>query len=258
MNRLHYTIPIIFLSIIFRNFWHLYADDKPASIYVNSLNMKFAYIPAGSFVMGSPFDEKGHQNDEFPHQVTLTHPFRISVTEITQAQWKAVMSVNRSNFSGDDLPVEKVGWNEAVLFCKKLSEKEGKTYRLPTEAEWEYTCCCGSTTPYSGLGNLDQIAWYADNSLDTTHPVGLKQPNKWGLYDMHGNVSEWCLDYYNPEYPNTLVINPTGPKTGMYRVIRGGAWDSFPVACRSAARSSAPASYQFKQTGFRVIMEIPE
>lgn len=258
MNQLKCTILILLGVLIFWNYWNLLADDKPGSIYVNSIDMKFAYIPAGSFLMGSPFDEKGHQSDEFPHQVTLTHPFRISITEVTQFQWKAVVNVNRSNFSGDGLPVEKVGWQEAVLFCKKLSEKEVKTYRLPTEAEWEYACRSGSTKPFSGSGNLDQIAWYADNSLDTTHPVGSKLPNAWGLYDMHGNVSEWCLDSYNPEYPNTIVNNPTGPEAGTYRVIRGGAWDSFPVACRSAARSSAPASYQFKQTGFRVVMEIPE
>ncbi len=206
--------------------------------------------------MGSPYDETGRQGDEFQHKVTITRPFRISVTEITQAQWQTVMGINRSQFKGDSLPVEKISWKEALLFCKKLSEKEGRTYRLPTEAEWEYACRAGSTNRFAGSENIENIAWYANNSQSKTHPVGSKEPNAWGLYDMIGNVSEWCLDYYVPDYPEQEVSDPACPAEGKYHVIRGGAWDSFVPGCRNAARSSAPASYQFKQTGFRLVLEL--
>jgi len=219
--------------------------------------MKLAYIPAGCFDMGSPPDEKGRQTDEFQHRVILTRPFYIAVTEVTQAQWQAVMGDVQCHFKGDNLPVEKVSWYEAVTFCKRLSQKEGKTYRLPTEAEWEYACRAGATGPFAGPGKLDEIGWYRANSKGQTHPVATKKPNAWGLYDMHGNVSEWCSDYYSPDYPQATVTDPVGPAEGKYRVIRGGSWDYFARGCRCAARSSAPPSYQLKQTGLRVVMELP-
>ncbi len=222
----------------------------------NTLGLRLVLIPAGSFTMGSPFHEKGRQADEFPHEVKLSRPFYIGMTEVTQTQWTEIMGINRSNFKSGDLPVEKISWQDAVLFCKKLSVKEGKTYRLPTEAEWEYACRAGSPDAFGGAGNLADVAWFANNSGDTTHPPGGKLPNAWGIYDMHGNVSEWCADIYDPEYPHESVENPTGPAKGPARVIRGGAWDSFPPGCRAAARSSAPPSYQFTQTGLRVVMEI--
>ena len=256
MDRSKCAAFIVITALIVLNITGIYADDKTGNIIENSLNMRLVRISAGEFIMGSPVDEKGHQEDEFQHKVIFTDPFYIGITEVTQAQWKSVMGTNRSNFKGDDLPAEKLSWKEALLFCRKLSELEGRTYRLPTEAEWEYACRGGSSGPYAdSSNNPDQIAWYSNNSGNNTHPVGQMKPNAWGIYDMHGNVSEWCQDYYIPEYPDEEAVDQPGPGEGKYRVIRGGAWDSFPVGCRSSARSSAPASYQFKQTGFRVVLE---
>lgn len=231
-------------------------NTKPSNVVVNSIGMKLAYIPAGVFEMGSGPGEKGRQDDEFQHRVKLTRPFRIGVTEVTQAQWDAVMGSNRSHFRGENLPVEKVSWKEAVAFCKKLSDKQGRTYRLPTEAEWEYACRAGATGAFSGTGNIDDMAWYEANSEEQTHPVTTKEANAWGLYDMHGNVSEWCSDRYKPDYPGAAIADPTGPAEGKYRVVRGGSWGYFARSCRCAARSSFPPSYQLKQTGFRVVREV--
>lgn len=231
-------------------------DTEPGNVIENSIGMRLAYIPAGEFMMGSEVDEKGRQDEEYQHTVKLTKAFRIGVTEVTQAQWREVMGNNPSNFKGDDLPVEKISWNSVTAFCKKVSEKEGKTYRLPTEAEWEYACRAGASGAFGGTGNIDEMGWYEGNSEQKTHPVGTKQPNAWGLYDMHGNVSEWCSDYYEPEYPDGEVVDPIGPEKGKYRVVRGGSWGYFSRSARCAARSSAPGSYQLKQTGFRIIMEV--
>jgi len=256
MNKMKnfFILPLLTFSLL--NLSFLFAEDKPGHIITNSIGIRLAYIPAGSFLMGSPYDEAGRQEDEFQHKVTISRPFRISVTEITQAQWQIVIGINRSQFKGDSLPVEKMSWKEAVLFCQMLSEKEGRTYRLPTEAEWEYACRAGSMEAFAGSGDIEQVAWYANNSKNKTQPVATKKPNAWKLYDMHGNVSEWCLDYYAPDYPEHEVSDPRGPAEGKYHIIRGGAWDSFPPGCRSAARSSAPVSYQFKQTGFRIVLEL--
>jgi len=234
------------------------ANTEPGNVIINSIGMKLAYIPAGVFEMGSPPDERGRQDDELQHSVKLTRAFRIGVTEVTQAQWEAVMGNNRSNFKGGDLPVEKLSWRDAVAFCEKVSKKEGKTYRLATEAEWEYACQAGSTSAFSGTGNLDDMGWFADNSDEKTHPVATKKANAWGLYDMHGNVSEWCSDRYQADYPEGAVTDPNGSSEGSYRVIRGGSWSNFALGCRCAARNSVPVSYQLKQTGFRIVMEVSQ
>lgn len=218
--------------------------------------MELAYIPAGIFSMGSPDTERGRQADENLHEVTISQSFRMSTKEVTQAQWLKVMPNNRSNFPGENLPVEKVSWREAVAFCEKLSELEGHKYRLPTEAEWEYACRAGAEGPFSGRESLDSLGWYQRNSGRRSHELGLKIPNAWGLYDMHGNVSEWCLDYFHAEYPEDAVTDPVGPAEGSSRVIRGGSWGYFDKACRSGARSSAPESYQLRQTGFRIVVEL--
>jgi formylglycine-generating enzyme required for sulfatase activity/N-acetylneuraminic acid mutarotase len=238
--------------------WLLNLADlpEPGETITNSIGMKFAYIPPGRFLRGTPWEKPDRQYDERPHAVRITKPFRIGVTEVTQAQWEAVMGVNRSNFRGADLPVEKISWREAVEFCERLSRKEARTYRLPTEAEWEYACQAGATGPFAGTGRLDDMAWYDGNSGGTTHPIGTKQPNAWGLYDTHGNVAEWCSDIYDADYPKTEAVDPVGPCEGLDRVIRGGSWAHFPLGCRSAARNSAPPSYQFRETGFRVVLEI--
>ncbi len=224
----------------------------------NSLGMKLVYIPAGEFIMGSPIDEQGRADDEQQHKVKLTRGFWMGATEVTQKQFEPVMGFNRSNFKGEDLPIEKISWRDAETFCKKLSEKEGKVYRLPTEAEWEYACRARATGAFSGTGNLVDMGWYADNSDETTHAVGTKKPNAWELSDMHGNVSEWCFDRYSAAYPQGEVVDPNGAAQGNYRVARGGSWGHFLRACRCASRSSAPESYQLKQTGFRVVMEVSQ
>ncbi|MBR6460200.1 MAG: formylglycine-generating enzyme family protein, partial [Verrucomicrobia bacterium] len=202
---------------------------------------------------------------------------------ITQAQYKAVMKVNPSKFIGADLPVECVSWNDAKEFCKKLTEIEkaagrlptGYEYTLPTEAQWEYACRAGTTTALNSGKNLsdkyecpemDEEGWYGFNSgyYDSdgnttsngkTFPVGQKQPNAWGLYDMHGNVYEWCLDWFG-DYPTSSVTDPKGPSTGSYRVIRGGSWDVYAFGCRSALRyDSYPSDYSYFY-GFRVALSL--
>jgi formylglycine-generating enzyme required for sulfatase activity len=228
----------------------------------NSVGMKLALIPEGEFDMGSPADEKGRQYDETQHKVQITKAFRIGVTEVTQKQWQTVMGAPRGQFPGEDRPVEKVSWKEAAAFCQKLSETEsakaGKpvVYRLPTEAEWEYACRAGSKAPFAGTGNEDDMAWYSDNSEEQTHPVAQKKPNACGLFDMHGNVAEWCADYYQPEYDLKQTADPKGPAEGKERVGRGGAWDGCARRARCAARTTGRESYQQATVGFRVVMEV--
>ena len=226
----------------------------------NSVGMTFKLIPAGTFIMG-----EGGQ----AHEVTLTEPFQMGIHEVTQAQYEQVMGVNPSYFKGADNPVNNVSWEDAVEFCRKLSELPvekgaGNVYRLPTEAEWEYACRAGTTTKYS-FGNdkseLGDTAWYAENSGNKPHPVGSKQPNPWGLYDMNGNVSEWCQDWYG-DYPSGSVTDPTGPPTGdptgaswgSFRVLRGGGWDASAEGCPSASRGGTYPSYRSSNFGFRVCL----
>ncbi|MDA7617961.1 formylglycine-generating enzyme family protein [Verrucomicrobia bacterium] len=215
---------------------------------VPELNMQMMAIHGGTFVMGSPEDEQHREDDEGPQTtVNITKPFWLGKTEVTQAQWKAVMGNSPSHFKGDDLPVEMVSWNDAVDFCEKLNEMkrdtlpDGYHYTLPTEAQWEYACRAGTTTRFSygndtGYSQLGDYAWYDDNSSGKTHPVGEKLPNDWGLHDMHGNVWEWCLDWYG-DYTGGSVLDPQGPQSGTYRVNRGGSWFILARYCRSAFRS---------------------
>ena len=204
----------------------------------NSIGMVLVPIPAGEFLMGSPETEPGRKRGEVQHQVTLTKPFLLGVHEVTQGQYEKVMGKNPSRFTGDNNPVERVSWDDAVEFCRKLSEKEGVEYRLPTEAEWEYACRAGTTTVYSfgdDVSELGRYGWFSSNSGGTTHPVGGKRPNAWGLYDMHGNVFEWCQDWYG-DYPSGSVTDPTGPASGDLRVLRGGSFSFQTSYVRSANR----------------------
>ncbi len=194
------------------------------------------------------------------HQVKLTKPFQLGVYEVTQQQYEKVMGTNPSKYKGPQNPVEKVNWNDAVEFCRKLSslpeeKAAGYVYRLPTEAEWEYACRAGTTTKYSfgdSESELGDYAWYNENSGSTTHPVGSKKPNAWGLYDMHGNVIEWCQDRYG-SYPSGSVTDPTGAAAGSYRVYRGGCWSDSSGICRSALRSRRTPDYRYHNLGFRVL-----
>ncbi|KPA13283.1 secreted protein containing Sulphatase-modifying factor domain protein [Candidatus Magnetomorum sp. HK-1] len=218
--------------------------------FTNSLGMTFVYIPPGTFMMGSPTDELGRGGNETQHQVTLTKGYFMQTTEVTQGQWKAVMGSNPSYFQncGDNCPVEEVYWYKVQDFIESLNQKEGTSkYRLPTEAEWEYAARAGSSTAFANGAiterycdydpNLDAMGWYCGNSNDKTHPVAQKLSNAWGLYDMHGNVWEWCQDWYN-SYPENSVTDPTGPSLGSYRVLRGGSWGDSAHYCRSAKRDS--------------------
>jgi len=196
-------------------------QKEPPRKFTNSIGMKFIWIPPGTFQMGSPKDEGGRGNDETQHQVTLTKGFYLGVHLVTQDQWKAVMDCNYSKFKGDkSLPVERVNWEECQVFLQKMGKKDGHVYRLPTEAEWEFACRAGSKAAYSygaDLNLLDQYAWYDKNSEDKTHPVGQKRPNGWGLYDMQGNVWQWCADWYG-EYPQNAVVDPQGPFSDPSRI----------------------------------------
>ncbi|MGA2230576.1 MAG: formylglycine-generating enzyme family protein [Tepidisphaeraceae bacterium] len=230
-------------------------SDVPPNVVVNSIGMWLAPVNPGEFVMGSPPDEAGHDSDETQHKVRITKPFLLSVYLVTQSEYAAVMGKNPSYFRGDDdLPVDSVSWNDAVEFCKKLSAKEGRTYRLPTEAEWEYACRAGSTGPYAGDGKIDDISWYWSNSGDVTHPVGTLQPNDWGFYDMQGDLWEWCADWYGP-YPPGDATDPTGPATGTSRILRGGTVEYDEQYCRSAFRNYYPPETQLYYIGFRVAMD---
>jgi formylglycine-generating enzyme required for sulfatase activity len=222
---------------------------------VNSIGMLLAPVRPGEFVMGSPAEEEGHDSDETQHKVRITKPFLLGVYLVTQREYMAVVGSNPSYFRGDDdLPVDSVSWDDAVAFCRKLSAMEGKTYRLPTEAEWEYACRAGTTGPYAGDGNIDDIGWSWENSGDITHPVGMLQPNDWGFYDMQGDLWEWCADWYGP-YPPGDAVDPTGPASGTTRVLRGGTIEYDPQYCRSAFRNYYPPDTQLYYIGFRVALD---
>jgi formylglycine-generating enzyme required for sulfatase activity len=246
--------------------------DQPAVI-TNTIGMKLVLIPAGEFLMGSPASDKEAHDDEKPqHRVRITQPFYLGVTEVTQGQYRAITGENPSDFKGSDgLPVESVSWNEAIAFCNKLSAREGlkpyyqfgagvpsggEGYRLPTEAEWEYACRAGATTRFSfgdADASLGEYAWFGGNSGSETHPVGQKRPNAWGLFDMHGNVWEWCWDRYDEKYyASSPGADPLGPSGAVDRVIRGGCWYRDPQQCRAAYRYGYTPGYRFNNLGFRV------
>ncbi len=232
----------------------------------NSLGMAFVYIKPGTFMMGSPKNEPGRDDDENQHQVTLSKGFYMQTTEVTQAQWQAVMGNSPSYFKncGNDCPVERVSWNDVQKFIRKLNSRESNvTYRLPTEAEWEYAARAGSPTAFANGGisnikcgyddNLDAMGWYCGNSNRKTHPVAQKDPNSWGLYDMHGNVWEWCQDWFG-DYPAESVTDPAGPSVSLFRTTRGGSWESEAGYCRSGDRGmSFPYSDMSTGQGFRLV-----
>ena len=234
----------------------------------NSIGMKLALIPAGEFLMGSPDNDRDAWESEQPkHTVRITKPFYMGVTEVTQEQYERVMGTNPSIFKGAQLPVERVSWEDAVKFCRELSalpaeRSAGRVYRLPTEAEWEYACRAGSKTKWSfgdAEPSLGEYAWYHSNSGEKTHPVGTKKPNAWGLYDMHGNVWEWCSDWYaEAYYANSPLDDPTGATSGSSRVLRGGSWAHNARSCRSAYRDGSTPSDRSNYLGFRLAFSLVE
>ncbi len=238
------------------------ANGLWARIQVGSASATLRWIPPGSFLMGSPEYEDGRYNDEGPqHHVELTAGYWLLDTPCTQELWRAVMDNNPSQFKCMNHPVESVNWNQAAEFCQRLQAQllvagDGTrgTFRLPTEAEWEYACRAGATTPtYTGGSEreqLEQLAWYDDNSEGTTQPVAAKRPNEWGLYDMLGNVWEWCADLY-AAYNAVPVVNPEGPGEGSYRVIRGGSWGTPARHVRAACRRRNRPDNRLVHLGFR-------
>ena len=228
----------------------------PPKHFTNGVGMKFVWIPPGSFMMGGtkeelekqPFDILAFRADETRHKVTLTKGFYMAVYTVTQEQWQAVIGDNPSYFKGEkNLPVERVSWNDCQRFINKLRGKDRRPYRLPTEAEWEYACRAGTTTPFycgetisTGQANYDGDFTYGNGRKGAhrgkTTPVGSFPPNPWGLYDMHGNVWQWCQDWLG-DYPHKDVVDPRGPPTGVTRVMRGGSFSQKPEDCRSAKRN---------------------
>jgi len=235
----------------------------------------FARIPPGEFQMGSG---SGKADERPTHRVRISQGFELSRYEVAQAQWAAVMGDNPSRFKGPFLPVEQVSWEDAQEFIQRLNARhDGFVYRLPTEAEWEYACRAGTTGDYAG--DLEAMAWYGDNSgrqrLNTnelsrsgqehllkrlaenagqTHPIGQKEPNAWGLYDLHGNVWEWCQDWYQEKYyALSPATNPRGPRAGSHRVLRGGGWDAPAADCRAANRWMNEPTYRSSSVGFRLV-----
>ena len=224
----------------------------------NGLEMKLVLIPPGKFMMGSPTTEKDRSSDEEQHPVRISKGFYMGATEVTQGQYRAVMNAQPRIQVSDDYPATYVNWHEAAEFCKKLSEKEGRIYRLPTEAEWEYACRAGTTTAYS-FGNSDSeigdYAWFDKNAKnDAEQYVRQKKPNAFGLYDMHGNVYEWCSDWYDRYYyPKSPAADPQGASAGIGRVHRGGDWFSDPSSCRSANRDGSGPNLRLDHVGFRIV-----
>jgi formylglycine-generating enzyme required for sulfatase activity len=274
----------------------LFAQDSQLAdqpMVVNHLRMRLVAIPSGRFAMGSSADQKEAESDETLHSVQLTSRFYLGQTEVTQEQYQRVMGANPSHFkdAGDgsrkDYPVENVSWDDAVDFCRRLSElpeeqAAGRRYRLPSEAEWEYACRSGGQGAFAvGEGKrLEDHGWFANNSglrpLDatalwkedqanymerilgnkgSTSRVGQKLPNAWGIHDMHGNVWEWCSDWYG-DYPVGTVVDPKGPESGTARVARGGGWHNPGSFCRSAFRFRDDPAQRDYDIGFRVVMEL--
>jgi len=232
------------------------------------------WIEPGSFLMGSPAEERERAVEEGPQtRVTLTKGYWMGKHEVTEEEWTAVMGRNPSKFKGEaDLPVENVSWEEAIAYCRKLTERErragrlpaGYEYNLPTEAQWEYACRAGTTgaTAFgeslsSTQANFDGNYSYAEGSkgpnLGRTAKVGSYAPNAWGLSDMHGNVAEWCLDWYG-SYRGGSLTDPTGARQGSFRVIRGGYWNSYARYCRSAQRIIIIPTYRYDYFGFRPVL----
>ena len=239
----------------------------PPKPFTNSIGMKFVWIPPGSFMMGSSKEEKERKDDETQHKVTLTKGYYLGAYHVTQEEWQAVMGNNPSFFKGEkNLPVERISWDQCQDFCKKLREKDKKPYRLPTEAEYEFACRAGTTTPFhfGATISTDRANYHGDYSYadgkkgvyrKKSIPVGSFPPNAWGLYDMHGNVWSRCQDWYG-DYPQKAVVDPQGPATGKDRVMRGGAWGIPPDSIRSASRYKLVPTWGDDAIGLRVCFSL--
>ena len=243
--------------------------------YTNTLGMEFVLVPSGTFTMGSPPNESHRGTSEVRHQVTISKPFYMQTTEVTLGQWHSIMGrrVFLRRKGSDNMPVTRVSWFDCMKFIKRLNKLGKEKYRLPTEAEWEYAARAGTKSPFSWGDTIDcDKAMYGNNSLkhdvcqlyvksikleiNQPAPVKSYQPNPWGLFDMHGNVWEWCMDWYG-DYGTKPVIDPKGPESGNMRIRRGGSWFKYGHSCRSANRSFGHSATRYQTTGFRLVREIP-
>ena len=223
----------------------------------NGINIEMVKVEAGTFMMGATSEMKKPDDDEKPvHQVTLTNDYYMGKYEVTQALWQAVMGSNPSEFKGDNLPVEYVSWDDCQVFINKLNSMTGRKFRLPTEAEWEYAARGGNKSrgyQYSGSSKISDVAWYDGNSGSKTRLVGTKQANELGIYDMSGNVWEWCQDWKGV-YSSSSQTNPINAVSGSNRVYRGGSWDYFARFCRSSCRNYVTPGYRYGNLGFRLVL----
>ncbi len=232
---------------------------EAGGILVNTLGMRLIPVGPATFTMGSPMSEGGRQEDEHQHPVRISGRFHMGNTEVTQGQWLKVMRTEpwkgmKDVAIGRDQPVTHVTHNEAMQFCMLLSRLENATYRLPTEAEWELAARAGGEGAFGVTGDLNDHAWTGANALKPhAAAVATRKAGPTGLYDMHGNVAEWCSDWYAP-YPRSPVTDPAGPAAGEYRIVRGGGWDSAPRFCRSAYRTGTDAQTRSGGIGFRVVL----
>ncbi len=236
-------------------------DSAKVSVTANGVSFNMIKVEGGTFTMGATPEQGDDVRDyeEPMHKVTLS-TYYIGETEVTQGLWKTVMGENPSHFKGDSLPVENVNWEDCEAFIAKLNELTGKKFALPTEAQWEFAARGGNKskgTKYAGGKKLQDVAWYTYNSGNKTQAVGMKNPNELGLYDMSGNVCEWCADWWG-EYSSAAAENPTGPATGVKRCFRGGSWVSAGWLCRPATRFARPIEEgRTDDIGLRVVMVFP-
>lgn len=256
---------ILFLMLIMISTNLMYGQETQNES--NSDFVEMIFVEGGTFIMGCipEYSDDCRPGERPNRQVTLSD-FYIGKYEVTQEQWKEIMGKNSSSFKGENLPVERVTWTDVHNFIEKLNEKTGENYRLPTEAEWEYAARGGNKSEgynYSGSNELMEIAWYGENSENKTHPVGSKQPNELGIYDMSGNVWEWCEDLYD-QYPSEAEINPVGPQFGRGAILRGGSWiedevinKSDPMKClRTTYRYYEAKGYTNNTIGFRLVRSV--
>jgi formylglycine-generating enzyme required for sulfatase activity len=251
---------LIFVVCVIPLFWQSAQAENEKKSFAN---IRFVRIEAGCFTMGRETELKGSSDVETPaHKVCIEKPFYLGETEVTQKQWQTVMGDNPSKYKGEYKPVEKVSWEDVQKFIVKLNEQEGgKYFRLPTEAEWEYSARAGSSTLYSfgdKPNDLGTYAWFGNEGYHgTSEEVGTKKPNQWGLFDMHGNVWEWVQDWYDPNYyHNSPEKDPKGAESGQYKVYRGGSWVGKAINLRSAVRYSGLPVSRTNDIGFRLLREI--
>ncbi|MBQ6140062.1 MAG: formylglycine-generating enzyme family protein [Kiritimatiellae bacterium] len=219
--------------------------------------MEMIWCEPGTFKMGSPPTETGRFEDEAQHVVKITRGFWLGKYEVTQRQWESVMHSNLSRFKGPDHPIENISWHDCMTFVRRVRSEAKIPVRLPTEAEWEYACRAGSESAVSGNGKLPDMAWYDDNSECQTHEVGTHTPNAWGFFDMHGNVLEWCADWFSVLTGD--AVDPKGPPSGSFKMLRGGCWFFYDRDCRSAYRLKRDPTLRNCIFGFRLACtDIPE